>query len=286
MKASPRHPKTESPFVRIVGIGASAGGLEAFTSLLRHLPERADVAYVLVQHLDPTHRSLLSEILAKTTNLPVAEIEQNMRVEANRIHVIPPNCDLAIEQGILKLTPRERSGGPARGIDHFLKSLATDQKSAAIGVILSGAGSDGAAGLKAIKAAGGITFAQDNSSAKYDSMPRSAVGTGCVDFVLTPEKIAAEISRLIARPARTKSRAAANARDRRGQVSRDSNRFGTIAASDKTDFKWPTAPEDLNLRKIFVLLRSRTGTDFSLYRPNTIRRRIPRRMTMARTKTL
>src|SRR4051812_16302380 len=166
MKVSSRDQKTDSPFVRIVGIGASAGGLEAFTSLLRHLPEKADVAYVLVQHLDPTHRSLLSEILAKTTALPVAEIAQNMRVEANRIYVIPPNCDLTIEQGTLKLTPREKSGGPARGIDHFLKSLAADQKSSAIGVILSGAGSDGAVGLKAIKNAGGITFAQDNSTAK------------------------------------------------------------------------------------------------------------------------
>ena len=287
-KVQPRSSRSKpSSFVRIVGIGASAGGLEAFTLLLRHLPESADVAYVLVQHLDPTHRSLLSEILAKTTPLPVTEIAPDTRVEANRIYVIPPNCDLAVSDGVLKLTPREKSAGPARGIDHFLKSLAADQKDKAIGIILSGAGSDGAAGLKAIKAAGGITFAQDNSSAKYDSMPRSSVATGCVDFVLTPEKIAEEISRLIDRPANTKSRAAANARNRRGKVSRESNRFGVRSpASDKAGFSWPAAPEDLNLRKIFLLLRSRTGTDFSLYRPNTIRRRITRRMTITRAANL
>lgn len=287
MKERPRTAPINPASIRIVGIGASAGGLEAFTGLLRHLPEKADVAYVLVQHLDPTHRSLLSEILAKTTALPVAEIAQNTRVEANCIYVIPPNCDLTVEQGLLKLTPREKSGGAARGIDHFLKSLAADQKENAIGVILSGAGSDGAAGIKAIKEAGGITFAQDNSSAKYDSMPRSAVSTGCVDFVLPTEKIAAEISRLIDRPANTKNRAAANARDRKGKVSRDSNRFGNpITETDQTAITWPTAPEDPNLRKIFLLLRSRTGTDFSLYRPNTIRRRITRRMTITKAKTL
>lgn len=286
MKKPARTP-SPSPSIRIVGIGASAGGLEAFTSLLRHLPEKANVAYVLVQHLDPTHRSLLSEILAKTTSLPVTEIEQNTQVAANCIYVIPPNCDLAVEQGVLKLTPREKSGGAARGIDHFLKSLAADQKEHAIGIILSGAGSDGALGLKAIKGAGGITFAQDSSTAKYDSMPRSAIGTGCVDFVLPPEKIAAEISRLIDRPATTRSRAAANARDRHGKVSRTSNVFGAVEPTpDLPGFEWPTAPEDLNLRKIFLLLRSRTGTDFSLYRPNTIRRRITRRMAIAKVKSL
>lgn len=280
-------PHSANASVRIVGIGASAGGLEAFTGLLRHLPVQADVAYVLVQHLDPTHRSLLSEILAKTTTLPVTEIEPNTRAEPNRIYVIPPNCDLTVEGGILKLTPREKSGGPARGIDHFLKSLAADQKDRAIGVILSGAGSDGAAGLKAIKAAGGITFAQDNTSAKYDSMPRSAVGTGCVDFVLEPEKIAAEISRLIEQPTRTKRRAAANARDRKGKVSKSSNLFGASEPPPHTPaIKWPAAPEDLNLRKIFLLLRSRTGTDFTLYRPNTIRRRMTRRMTITKCKSL
>src|SRR5580765_4861518 len=111
------------PPVRIVGIGASAGGLEAFSELLPNLPLHAGVAYVLVQHLDPTHRSLLSEILGKTTGIPVSEISDNTKVEPDRIYVIPPNCDLAVEQGVLKLSPREKSRGAARSIDHFLSSL-------------------------------------------------------------------------------------------------------------------------------------------------------------------
>lgn len=217
---SPRKKQPVTRTLKIVGIGASAGGLEAYTELLRHLPTEADVAYVLVQHLDPTHPSLLSELLAKSTAIPVREISDNTRVEAGNAYVIPLNCDLSIEEGVLRLAPRDKSAGPARSIDHFLHSLAHDQKEKAIGVILSGAGSDGAQGLKAIKEAGGVTFAQDDATAKYDSMPRSAVGTGCVDFVLSPQKIGEEIARLLQRPGRTKRRAAANARDRRGQVSR------------------------------------------------------------------
>src|SRR5205085_6607041 len=140
------------------------------------------------------------------------EISDHTQVEASQIYVIPPNCDLAISQAVLKLSPREKNGGPARSIDNFLASLAADQKNNAIAVILSGAGSDGAQGLRAVKAAGGITFAQDESSAKYDSMPRAAMGTGCVDFVLPPEKIAQELLRLIRAPDRIRSRAAANAK--------------------------------------------------------------------------
>ena len=200
--------------LRIVGIGASAGGLEAFTELVGNLPSDSKVAYVLVQHLDPTHRSLLSELLGRSATLPVEEIAPNTRVAARHIYVIPPNCDLAIRDGVLELTPREKnSGSPARSIDHFLKSLAVDRGASAIGVILSGAGSDGAEGLRAIKDAGGLTFAQDDSS-KYDSMPRSAIATGCVDFVLPPEKIAGEIARILATPRHTARRAAANCPER------------------------------------------------------------------------
>ncbi|HEX4265311.1 MAG TPA: chemotaxis protein CheB [Verrucomicrobiae bacterium] len=206
------------PAKKIVGIGASAGGLEAFTELLRSLPLDADVAYVLVQHLDPSHRSLLSELLAKTTLLRVREITDNTPIEANQIYVIPPNCDLTLMRGVLKLSPREKTGGAARSIDSFLTSLAADQKNNAIAVILSGAGSDGAQGLKAVKAAGGITFAQDDRTAKYDSMPRAAVGTGCVDFVLPPPEIAKELSRIILTPGGIRSRAAANAKRRRTLV--------------------------------------------------------------------
>jgi two-component system CheB/CheR fusion protein len=269
--------------LKIVGIGASAGGLEAFTEFVRKLPSGTQLAYVLVQHLDPTHRSLLTELLGRSASLPVQEIAHNTRVEANRIYVIPPNCDLAIEQGVLLLSPRDTKSGPSRTIDNFLKSLAADQGANAIGVILSGAGSDGAQGLKAIKDAGGATFAQDEGSSKYDSMPRSAIGAGCVDFVLPPEKIAEEIARLGISPARTRTRAAANARNRKGRVSRKQTPFGpepTIAA------EWPKSPADKHLRQIFALLRAGTGVDFSVYRINTVRRRLSRRLGVHRLKDL
>lgn len=268
--------RTRVSTLRIVGIGASAGGLEAFSSLLPSLPRTGRVAYVLVQHLDPTHRSLLSELLSRTTPLPVLEIAPETKAQAGHIYVIPPNCDLEIRRGVLQLSSRRKNAGPARSIDRFLESLAKDQGERAIGVILSGAGSDGAKGLKAIKDAGGITFAQDADSAKYDSMPCSAVATGAVDFVLPPEKIGAEIERLLSRPGNTRRRAAANARSRRGRV------FASAVAGKAPRAEWPAAPEDLNLRKIFLLLRTRTGTDFSLYRPNTIRRRLSRRMGLAK----
>jgi PAS domain S-box-containing protein len=271
--------------VRIVGIGASAGGLEAFSELLPNLPLDAGVAYVLVQHLDPTHRSLLSEILGKTTGIPVSEITDNTKVEPDRIYVIPPNCDLAVEQGVLKLSPREKSRGAARSIDHFLASLAREQQENAIGVILSGAGSDGAQGLKAIKDAGGTTFAQDPESSRYDSMPRSATGTGSVDFVLTPQKIALEIARVIRQPSHSKSRAAANAKRRRNQglTTRTGRAMSRLMPPG---ISWPASPEDINLRKIFVLLRTRTGVDFNFYKANTIRRRMQRRMGLLKIKTL
>jgi len=268
--------------VRIVGIGASAGGLEAFTELVGRLPAEAGLAYVLVQHLDPTHRSLLSELLGRATPLPVREITDHSTVEANHIYVIPPNCDLSVENGILHLSPRARDGGPARSIDHFLRSLASDQKERAIAVILSGAGSDGAAGLKAVKAAGGLTFAQDEGTAKYNSMPRSAVATGCVDFVLSPEKIAEEIARMVERPDTTKMRAAANAKQRRSAVGFPARKRGDARGG----INWPMAPEDVNLRKIFHLVRSKTGLDLTFYKPNTIRRRLAKRLAANKAKNL
>jgi two-component system CheB/CheR fusion protein len=271
---------------KIVGIGASAGGLEAFTELLRSLPLDADVAYVLVQHLDPSHRSLLSELLAKTTSMRVREITDNTPVEANQIYVIPPNCDLGLQNGTLKLSPREKSGGAARSIDNFLTSLADDQKSNAIAVILSGAGSDGAQGLRAVKAAGGVTFAQDDRTAKYDSMPRAAVATGCVDFVLAPPDIAKELSRVILTPNRIRSRAAANAKRRSNQSNGSRVRFGRRSDASPLPSNWPVAPENPTLRRIFQLLRAKTGLDFTFYKSNTIRRRMARRLALCKVKEL
>ena len=184
----------------IVGIGASAGGLEAFSELLRHLPLRTGMAFVLIQHLDPKHSSELREILARTTKIPVAEVTDGTVVRPDHIYVIPPNTVMAIKDGILRLSARVLSRGMHLPIDHFLRSLAEDSADRAICVILSGTASDGAEGIRAIKASGGITFAQDEQSAKYDGMPQSAVNTGCVDFVLPPSAIARELARVAQHP--------------------------------------------------------------------------------------
>ncbi|MGH9902047.1 MAG: chemotaxis protein CheB, partial [Pyrinomonadaceae bacterium] len=152
----------------MVGIGASAGGLEAFRKLLEHLPVDTGMAFVLVQHLDPTHESILTELLSRSTRIPVSEVADGMRVEPDRVYLIPPNTNMAIAEGILRLLPREEGRGRHRPIDYFLRTLAEDQRHRAIGVILSGTASDGTLGLEAIKAEGGITFAQEAKSAKYD----------------------------------------------------------------------------------------------------------------------
>ncbi len=171
----------------IVGVGASAGGLEAFTQFLKALGSGTEMAYVLVQHLDPSHESALTELLAKATEMPVGQVTDAKPVEPNHVYVIPPNVDMTISQGILHLTPRTETRGYHMPIDRFLRSLAEDQRSNAIGVILSGTASDGTLGLAAIKAEGGITFAQDEKSAKFAGMPQSAIAAGCVDFVLPPD---------------------------------------------------------------------------------------------------
>src|SRR5947207_12968654 len=185
--------------VPIVGLGASAGGLEAFTELLKSLPLDTGLGFVLVQHLDPQHESALSHLLTRATSMPVREVTNNLRVEANHVYVIPPNASMGIERGVLKLEPRPQTGGPHRSIDFFLESLARDQRERAIGVIRSGTATDGTLGLETIKAEGGIAFAQDQS-AKFDSMPRSAITAGCVDYVLPPEKIAKELARIAKHP--------------------------------------------------------------------------------------
>ncbi|MBC7839217.1 MAG: chemotaxis protein CheB, partial [Nitrospiraceae bacterium] len=183
----------------IVGIGASAGGLEAFTQLLEHLPLDTGMAFVLVQHLDPDHESALTHILSRATRMPVGEITHNQPLKANHVYVIPRDTNLSIVKSLLKLEPRARTRTPHRPIDTFFESLAQDQRERAIGVVLSGTASDGTLGLEAIKAEGGFTFAQDDS-AKYDSMPRSAVAAGCVDLVLSPGSIAKELMRIATHP--------------------------------------------------------------------------------------
>ena len=173
----------------IVGIGASAGGLEAFTELLSHLPDDTGMAFVLIQHLDPSHESHLTELLSKASRMPVSELKDETRAEPNHVYVMPPRSNLGIADGVL-LTPARPASGRNMPIDAFLRSLAADRGGRAIGVVLSGTASDGTLGLQAIKAAGGATFAQEVRTAKFDSMPRSAIAAGVVDFVLPPAGIA------------------------------------------------------------------------------------------------
>jgi two-component system, chemotaxis family, CheB/CheR fusion protein len=249
----------DTPLFPIVGVGASAGGLEAFTKLLKHLPADIRMGFVLVQHLALQHPSMLTELLSRTTKLPVTEVKEGVTVEPGRVYVIPPNTNIAMLHGTLRLMSRETSMARPLPIDYFFTSLATDRRSKAIGVILSGSASDGTLGMKAIKAEGGITFAQDDASAKFDSMPRSAIAAGFVDFVLPPEKIAVELERIARHPYFTPAT--------------------PVEASEE-------APAADDLHRVFILLRAATGVDFSHYKPTTINRRINRRMVLHNMEVL
>ncbi|HLA54424.1 MAG TPA: chemotaxis protein CheB, partial [Flavitalea sp.] len=173
----------------VVGVGASAGGLDAFKQLLKAVPENSGMAYILVQHLDPAHDSILAEILQKVTRIPVQEITDNIQVEADHIYIIPSNKLLTATDGVLQLSARPPKSQRNLPIDVFFTSLAEVHQDHAIGVVLSGTASDGTLGLKAIKEHGGITFAQNRESAAYEGMPQSAIEAGVVDFILSPEQI-------------------------------------------------------------------------------------------------
>jgi len=235
----------------IVGLGASAGGLEAFTAFLKHLPGDSGMAFVLIQHLDPKQHSQLTDLLSKASRMPVLEVSADTAVKANHVYVISPGVTLSMSNGRLQAEPRE--SGRNLPIDHFLRSLAQDKSSNAIGVVLSGTASDGTLGLKAIKAEGGITFAQEPASAKFDGMPRSAIAAGVADFVLPPAEIAKRVVRLAQHPYVA----------RKPEQSDD--------AAQETEFE---------LNRVFHLLRTATGNDFTHYKPPTVRRRIQRRMVL------
>ncbi|MEO5771702.1 MAG: PAS domain S-box protein [Burkholderiaceae bacterium] len=290
----------------IVGVGASAGGLEAYIELLSHLKLDTGMAFVLVQHLDPVHESALTQLLARATKMPVHEVTNDLRVEPNHVYVIPPNTSLRIEAGVLKLQPRDKARTPARSIDVFFESLAEDQHEGAIGVILSGTASDGTIGLEAIKAEGGITFAQDDS-ARFASMPRSAVAAGCVDFVLAPQAIAEELARLAVHPyvagaaSRTESSsqtrpeadhadATSHQADDKALPSGGSGTPDVGAVRSRTEADQASAQdptdEDQGFQRVLSLLRNHCGVDFTLYRSSTIQRRIARRMLLCRQDTL
>jgi len=240
----------------IVGIGASAGGLEAFTEMLQALPNDTGMAFVFVQHLDPKHVSILTELLQRHTKMPVQDATEGTQVEPNHVYVIPRNKHMGIAGGVLTLSPRISSPVPHMPIDPFLRSLAADQKSKSIGVILSGNASDGTLGMLAVKAAGGITFAQSSETAKYDGMPRSAVAAGCIDFVLSPKDIALELYRL--------------------------GRHPYISPLDQPGERGASPAAVESIGRILALLRTATGVDFTYYKASTIRRRILRLMALRR----
>jgi two-component system CheB/CheR fusion protein len=230
----------------VVGVGASAGGLEAFKRLLKAIPESSGMAYILVQHLEPNHESMLPEILQKNTSIPVEEITDNVHVEPNHIYIIPSNKLLTADDGRLRLKPRPRNE-KSLPVDHFFTSLAEVHGSHAIGVVLSGTASDGTRGLKAIKERGGLTFAQEQGSAAFRGMPQNAIDAGVVDFILTPEEIPLQIAK--SSGGFNEAPAEAHGEDQEGAFS-----------------------------QLLTLLRLRKGTDFTYYKQKTIRRRIERRM--------
>ena len=238
----------------IVGIGASAGGLEAFKELLASLPEKNGMAYVLVPHLDPTHQSVLTEILTRFTRIPIAEVVDGMPVERDRIYVIPPNKTMGISDAKFVLVEREPTHGPHLPIDYFFAALANDQGERAIGVVLSGTASDGTKGCIAIKVAGGITFAQDQKSAKYHDMPENAIRGGSIDFVLPPKDIARQLVR----------------------VSRRVDAAHNLAESLEPDVTGPPSDQDA----LFAMLQKAQSVDFRHYKQTTLQRRIKRRMVL------
>ena len=199
MKASEDHAhQPEALRCPVVGIGASAGGLEPISALHSHLSGPTGLAYVVLQHLDPKSESLLVDLLAQATRLPVRQVKEGMAVEADHVYVCPANAEVTLEEDRFHLGPYRQSNGRLRTIDRLFTSLAQARGAQAVGVLLSGMGSDGTAGLHMIRAAGGVTFAQDPTTASFSQMPQSAIEAGCVDHVLSPEEIASTLAQLLA----------------------------------------------------------------------------------------
>ena len=262
-KKSAKQNSADGSQFQIVGVGASAGGLEAFTQFLGALPLDTGLGFIFIQHLDPTHESMSAEILSRVTRMPVTEAKDGMVVSANCVYTIPPNHRLEISHRTLKLSPRMDGPGPQMVIDNFFSSLATDQKELAIGAIFSGSNADGTAGLRSIKAHGGITFAQSPESAKFNFMPQSAISSGVVDLVLTPAHIAGEITR----------------------ISRHPYAISKIPKLSEVEKESPPRSLDA-LAEILLLLKSTCHVDFTLYKYNTIHRRISRRMVLQKIESL
>jgi two-component system CheB/CheR fusion protein len=253
-------PKSITPAFPIVGIGASAGGLSAFEAFFSGMPADAKpgMAFVLVQHLAPDHKSILTDLIQRYTSMQVSEVSDGVVVQPNCAYIIPPNRDMAFLNGTLHLMEPSAPRGQRLPIDFFFRSLAQDQGERAIGVVLSGTGSDGTLGVRAIKGEGGMVMVQNPASTEYDGMPRSALSTGLVDYELPPAEMPAQIIAYV--------------RHALGKPPRKA-----VGAPPETESA---------LKKIFILLRSQTGHDFSQYKPSTIRRRIERRMAVHQVESI
>ncbi len=264
-KTSSRHPAPATavgrPHARcpIVGVGASAGGVDAFRRLLRALPAKTGLAFVLIQHLDPSHESLLGDILGRVTKMPVCDAVKGALVEPDHVYIMPPNVIIELSGGFITITPRAKSSAQSHPIDTFFRSLAEECATTSIGVVLSGTGDDGVIGLSAIKAADGLTYAQDPATAEYDGMPQAAIDAGVVDSVLDPEHIAAELVRIGQHPELMRPEPSADAVE---DVDRES--FG----------------------KVLSLVRTLTGLDLSHYRQTSLLRRVSRRMLLEGVPTM
>ena len=248
------------PAFPIVGIGASAGGLAAFEAFFSGMPADVDpgMAFVLVQHLAPDHKSILTDLIRRYTRMQVFEVEDGMQVRPNCTYIIPPNCDMAFLNGALQLLDPSSPRGQRLPIDFFFRSLAQDQHERAICIVLSGTGSDGTLGVRAIKGEGGMVMAQNLASTEFDGMPRSAIATGLVDYELPPAEMPAQL------------------------IAYAAHAFGRLPRGAAA----PTPRVENALHKVFILLRARTGHDFSQYKPSTIHRRIERRMAVHQIDTL
>ncbi len=235
----------------VIGIGASAGGLEALELFLRNVPSGSGMAFVIVQHLDPTHKGMMAELLQRATKMPVVQVTDRLKVEPDRVYIIPPNKDMSMLHGVLHLLPPMAPRGLRLPIDFFFRSLADDLREHSVGVILSGMGSDGTLGLRAIKEKAGAVFVQEPASAKFEGMPQSVIEAGLADVVAPVEELPARISAYL--------------------------RHVPIHSADDTPIPVKTQS---TLEKIFILLRSQTGHDFSQYKRTTIYRRVERRMSL------
>jgi len=260
-RPAPRDGKVKQSFP-VVAIGGSAGGLEAFTQLLRQLPANTGMAFVFIQHLDPRYTSQLPELLARVTSMPVAEAADGRGLEPNRVYVIPSNAQMGVSDGVLHLSPRAPGRSAPVLIDVFFEALARDRGYLAVGVVLSGNGTDGTLGLRAIKAEGGITFAQDEPSAKFDGMPHSAATAGAADFILSPDEIGRHLAQLRAR-----------------QFVAPAELAGLNQPAENPD-------DDEAMRQIISRLKQKTGIDFTAYRKTTLGRRIQRRMMLTGQRSL